>query len=422
MGYLPAYWTPLDKRSFDMARRVRDSQLESRTARAKLKPSGKPYYRAIGEGLHLGYRKGATVGKWVVRRYIGERNYEVQTIATADDIEDSNGETILSFFQAQELARADQVRAGPYKVKDAAESYMRYLGTRGYDAKFRIQHHILPSLGDIPLSKLTPETIREWHQTLGRSLPLQPKRGGASSRRIVDIDNAESARKRKVSANRVLAILRAMLTRAWKDGKVSSDAAWRQVEMFKGVGRARVTWLTIADAQRLLNACDPEFRLIVRGGLETGCRWSELCRMVCGDFSADSGTIAVAVTKSGVPKQVILTDQGAEFFADLTVGRAVDAPMFGREWRSGHQKSRMQRACVAAGLKPIGFHQLRHTWASLSVMAGMPLMIVAKNLGHADTKMVEKHYGHLAPSYLVEQVRKFAPKFGDVTTNVQRIR
>ena len=35
-------------------------------------------------------------------------------------------------------------------------------------------------------------------------------------------------------------------------------------------------------------------------------------------------------------------------------------------------------------------------------MGGMPLMVVARNLGHADTRMVERHYGHLAPSYVAE--------------------
>jgi hypothetical protein len=48
----------------------------------------------------------------------------------------------------------------------------------------------------------------------------------------------------------------------------------------------------------------------------------------------------------------------------------------------------------------------------------MPLMIVARNLGHVDTRMVEKHYGHLAPSFVVDQVRKFAPRFGTVESNV----
>jgi hypothetical protein len=45
-------------------------------------------------------------------------------------------------------------------------------------------------------------------------------------------------------------------------------------------------------------------------------------------------------------------------------------------------------------------------------MAGGPLMVVARNLGHSDTRMVEKHYGHLAPSYVADAIRAAAPKFG----------
>ena len=33
---------------------------------------------------------------------------------------------------------------------------------------------------------------------------------------------------------------------------------------------------------------------------------------------------------------------------------------------------------------------------------GEPLMVVAKNLGHTDTRMVEKHHGHLAPGYVAD--------------------
>jgi predicted transcriptional regulator len=43
------------------------------------------------------------------------------------------------------------------------------------------------------------------------------------------------------------------------------------------------------------------------------------------------------------------------------------------------------------------------------VMDGVPLMVVARNLGHADTWMVEKHYGHLAPSYMREAIRAAKP-------------
>jgi hypothetical protein len=55
-------------------------------------------------------------------------------------------------------------------------------------------------------------------------------------------------------------------------------------------------------------------------------------------------------------------------------------------------------------------------------MAGMPLMVVAKNLGHVDTRQVERHYGHLAPSYVVDAVRAHAPKFGFKSGNVTVLR
>ena len=67
-------------------------------------------------------------------------------------------------------------------------------------------------------------------------------------------------------------------------------------------------------------------------------------------------------------------------------------------------------------ITPPSFHALRHTWASLAAMNGVPLMVVAKNLGHADTRMVEKHYGHLAPSYVADAIRAGAPRFAGAET------
>jgi len=82
----------------------------------------------------------------------------------------------------------------------------------------------------------------------------------------------------------------------------------------------------------------------------------------------------------------------------------------------------MRETCAAARIKPAGFHILRHTSASHYVMAGVPLQVVAKNLGHADTRMTERHYAHLAPSYVAEQIRSRAPSFGTVVlSNVAAI-
>jgi len=111
-----------------MARRVRDRAIETREARRKLKGSGKPYWRAIGKGLHVGYRKGRTSGVWVVRRYLGTQNYSMHAIAEADDVLDADGETVLDFWQAQEAAR--NLRPVPkraaYTVSDAVRDMKRW--------------------------------------------------------------------------------------------------------------------------------------------------------------------------------------------------------------------------------------------------------------------------------------------------------
>jgi hypothetical protein len=47
-----------------------------------------------------------------------------------------------------------------------------------------------------------------------------------------------------------------------------------------------------------------------------------------------------------------------------------------------------------------------------AVMNGMPLMIVARNLGHRDTRMCELHYAHLPPGHVRDAIHEGAPKFG----------
>jgi len=56
-------------------------------------------------------------------------------------------------------------------------------------------------------------------------------------------------------------------------------------------------------------------------------------------------------------------------------------------------------------------------------MNGVPLLVVAKNLGHADTRMVERHYGHMSPSHVSDAIRAGAPRFGKVrASNVVGLR
>ena len=158
-----------------MARRTPDARLESRESRSRLASRGKPHYRLLEPGLHIGYRrlkgrKGrpAVAGTWVARHYVGGQSYVVEKIGTADDFSDADGTIILSFAQAQDKARTRMVRraqsangiAGPLTVQAAVEIYLEFLEAHGksaVDARHRAKAHIYPTLGDVEVTSLTTD-------------------------------------------------------------------------------------------------------------------------------------------------------------------------------------------------------------------------------------------------------------------------
>ncbi len=436
-----------------MARRLKSVHLDSKEARARLKQRGKPYWTTIERGrVHLGYRrlgksKDGTplAGPWIVRHYVGNERYLEEGIGVADDLSDADGITILNFDQAVVLTRGRMtVRAEnaigknnrPWTVQDAMDDYLTYLEHEkksARDARYKAEAFILPTFGQREIASLTVDNLRKWLSELAKSparlrTAKKGKRAKKQQHRELDPDDVEAKRQRRATANRVLTIFRAALNRAFNDGKVGSDLAWRRLEGFKQVDAARQDFLTVEDAKRLINASNPDFRNLVHAGLLTGCRYGELARLKVSDFNARSETIAIGTSKSGDPRHVILTSEGVAFFANLTRGRAKTDPMLlradGQPWGDAHQIRPMRETCKRARINPpIGFHALRHTWASLSVMGGVPLMIIARNMGHTSTRMVEKHYGHLLQSYEKEQIRAGAPKFGiKLKSNVADLR
>ena len=359
-----------------MARTIRDISLGTRNARLKLAANGNPYWRHIEEGLHLGYRRlSGRSGSWWCRTYIGGQKYNVESIGAADDLSDADGIAVLSFEQAQRAARqklvsrAHAVKGKPPTVASAMTAYIEYLGSEkktAADAAIRNAAFIEPELGEIEVHKLTTERIRTWLYAMAKK-PARLRTPKGQPQRYRDMAGAEAVRRRKSSANRSLTVLRAALNRVFEDGKVSTDIEWRRVKPFRSVDSARIKYLTVAEARRLVNASDPDFRLLVRAALETGARYGELANLKVRDFSADSGTLAMATSKSGKPRYITLTDSGVKYFKQICAGRSGDKLMLtkatGEPWTKSNQARPMRRACEVAKIKPINFHALRHSWA-----------------------------------------------------------
>jgi integrase len=360
---------------------------------------------------------------------------------------DPEGEHILSFRQAQADALVwfreidghdaggdgDKNR-GPYTVTRAMNDYLDWIrdnrGQKTYiDTKCRIDNFILPALGAIELRKLKYQRLDKWFRNLANMPPRVKAAKGATEPkfRMIDDNDGEARRKRKSTANRTLTVLKAALNKAWREGKTETEAAWRPIEAFENVDAARLRYLTVDEAKRLINGASPDFRLMIQAGLLTGARYGDLAKLQVQDFDANNNSLYIRQNKTGKAHHVILDEQGAKFFIAVSAGKSRSDLMLpradGGKWNDTQQQRRMKSASMRAGLsEPATFYSLRHTYASLAVMNGMPLLIVAANLGHTSLRMVEKHYAHLAPSYIKKTVQETAPQFGiKHATNVATI-
>jgi integrase len=87
--------------------------------------------------------------------------------------------------------------------------------------------------------------------------------------------------------------LKAALNQAWRDKYVESNDAWQRVELFRGVDIPRARYLSIAEARRLINAAQGDFRILMQAALQTGARYQELARLRVADFNSDAGTLHI---------------------------------------------------------------------------------------------------------------------------------
>lgn len=306
----------------------------------------------------------------------------------------------------------------PYMFRDAVNDYMHWFRINGKTwlrTKQVIDAFIIKEFGHIKVEDLTTADIRNWMDRLVVT-PARQKVSEASQQCVTDF-NEEALRKRKVTINRYLAIVKAILNKAYQDGKVSSDIAWKRVKPFRKVDTPRVEYFELDEITRFVKACPPDFRILVCGALYTGCRYSELARMKKRDFNPDAGHVYVQFSKSGKSRYVTLTAEGLDLFTKVCADKEANDLIFiksdSTEWKHSHQARPFKTALSAAGInKNASFHSLRHTHASQLAMQGVELNIIARQLGHYDSRMAERHYAHLSPSYISERIRSRFPSLG----------
>lgn len=418
-----------------MARQRKDTRIDSRSSRSSLAKRAEPYWRTISKGLAVGYRKGKS-GTWIARHFTVTTGRRITSLGVADDFIDADGLSTLSFDQAQASARAwlkhlahedaGDLTSGSYTVTALMSDYLadRKRETRKDLSRTRsvIDLHILPTLGSIEVSKLTHSKVKAWRDHVADSGPrVRVAKGEESASRTIDTENADVMRKRYATANRIFTVLRAALNFGYRRNRIVTKAAWEKITPFRQVDAPKIRYMTVDECKRLIAVCPPDFRRLVRAALYTGARYSELTSLRVNAFNAESQTLHIAESKSGKSRFIALTDEGVAFFRSIAQSKAASEVLFthdegrhaGESWEPTQQTYWMNEACKQAKIEPaVSFHILRHSYASQLAMNSTPMPVIAAQLGHADTRMTERHYAHLGQSYIADLVRANLPSFG----------
>lgn len=211
------------------------------------------------------------------------------------------------------------------------------------------------------------------------------------------------------TVNRHIATLKHMMTKAYQWGYIKKEQndAIHEIEMLKENNR-RLRYLDRDEAELLLLQCSAHLKPIVTVAINTGMRRGEILNLKWEQIDLKNGLILLSQsdTKNAERREIPLNASAKAAITSQV--RRVDIPYVFYNAKTGTRiteiKTAFNGACRRAKIKDFHFHDLRHTFASWLVMAGIPLLTVSKLLGHATINMTLR-YAHLAPNHLSEAVK-----------------
>lgn len=209
----------------------------------------------------------------------------------------------------------------------------------------------------------------------------------------------------KWKASRRHAALAPKRALAWADKQgLLSPSPLRTLDVPPSNRRTRV--LTKSEQDEILGAIkDREFRDFVRAMIETGCRPGEVARVTAADVDLGLGVWMLrkhkTARKTGKPRVVYLTPATLELTSRL-VEQYPDGPLFRgprgkKPFSSNGIRCRFRRLRQKLPhLDHFVAYTTRHTFCTMALVNGVGVAQVAELMGHSDTSMVSKVYGHLA--------------------------
>ncbi|MES2208902.1 MAG: site-specific integrase [Chloroflexota bacterium] len=340
------------------------------TTRPRRTPGAGSVYETSG-GLWRGaYVVEDPITRQRVRRYVSGHSRVEASRRLRDAIADSH--------RSADLADSPTLAWWADRWLATAVHRVRPATVRSY--RNAITLHVLPSLGSWPLADLRPSDVERWTAALSER-GLRPSTVALSRR-----------------------VLSACLADAERDGRVPRNVA-RLAHAPRVEGTTRRRALTAAEARRLLDIArgDPA-AILVTLALGTGARVGELLALDWSDVDLDAGTASIHGSRSRAGVGPTKSRRGVRIVAlppfALDVLRAetrrtgpVVAFEDGRPMIPERAADRWRALRARAGLDGLRFHDLRGTYATLALAAGIPAKALADVLGHDPAVLLRTYAG-----------------------------
>lgn len=403
-------------------------------ARDGLRPRETPYWHTLSKCRHIGvYHPNQRVTTWTARVLCEGRHYIQRRLGSAKEGElgaityEQALNRAISWFESGDVnsiakgtrpvGRTSTLNFCPigdvFTVGSALAEYVawsqlaRSPGSH-YNNLVLINHHLSGSILFEPLESFNARHLQD---VALRVVTKPPHRGfdHPGHAKTEGELSADVLRRRKRTFNSLVSILRVAFQHAWDNGRISSDRPWRCLKRISVAPAPRTLFLARDECRALVDNCSPALAKLVLAALYSGCRVGELANLRVGDVGREVYGLHISAFKRGGARFVFLPDEGMAFFLSCCDGKQADDRLLlsdkGKVWARQHANL-FRRAVQRARLpREFVFHGLRHTYASDLFRQGVPLTIVARQLGHSDTRTVMATYGHLAEQFREEQVR-----------------
>ncbi len=387
--------------------------------------------RSYGTG-QLYTKHGAYYGRWRTSdgRKLNRRLGSVRLPGSRDGLTRSEAERRFRRLQQEEERRPRVVTDERVTVTEAADSLRRKLALEGARKSYLTgcssmqQVHIEPRLGGQPLDKVATADVE-----------------AVASEMLADGLKQKSVRNVLVFLH---GVFEHAIERGWAHDNPVRRAA-RPKRRRAGGANPDLRFLTMTELEAVLRAIPddvverspapsrrgrpgpappiapdvlgPVLRVLVMTAAMSGLRRSELLGLrwrdvdwraqrlrvrnayVLGEHSADGKSDLS--TRRSVPmadrlaRELDRWSQRTAFNGDNDLVFA--HPQTGNPLDGSKVSRRFTAACRAAGVRPVRFHDLRHTFATHLAASGQPLRAIQEFLGHADAKTTQI-YAHYAPS------------------------